>query len=159
MGLEFFLPPLFPTFQCTPSYSSTIVHTARSLFTHPPPPSPCSAWRILCIHAAAHSTHRLKECLRHALRFVLGLERCPGCCEQHRLHAVIASTIGLFYGDFFSFMRETLRHLAHIWRCLMRGPACLGRYLESNINPLHFGVVERFQPSSRLCQKPSGVDT
>lgn len=36
---EFFLPPLFPTFQCTPSYSSTIVHIERSLplFHHHPP--------------------------------------------------------------------------------------------------------------------------
>lgn len=152
----------------TPTVSNLSVHSLLQ-FNHsshcqesphrPPPPSPCSTWRILCIHAATHSTHRLKQCLWHDLQFVSGLERCPSCCEQHRLHAVITSAMGLFCGDFFSFMGETPRHLAHIWSCLMRGPVCLSRNFEPTINPLHSGVVKRLQPSSPLWQKPSGVDT
>ncbi len=63
---------------------------------HPPPPSPSRTRRILCIHAAAHSTHRLKQCLQHDLQFVSGLERCPSCCKQHRLHTLITLATGFF---------------------------------------------------------------
>lgn len=46
-GSGVFLPPLFPTSECTPSYSSTIVHMARS-----PPPHPA----LGPVHVAAHSS-------------------------------------------------------------------------------------------------------
>lgn len=100
-GWEFFLPPLFPTFQCTPSYSSTIVHIARSLRTTRPPPSLCSVWRILCIHAAAHSIHRLNRCLLQELQFVSCLETRPSCCKQHRLPTAIALAVVSFIWFFF----------------------------------------------------------
>lgn len=73
---------------------------------HPPPPSPCGAQRILCIHAAAHSTHRLKVCLRHDLQFVSGLERCLSCCKQHWLPTAITPAMGFFMVRVF-FMGET----------------------------------------------------
>lgn len=46
-GSGVFLPPLLPTSACTPSYSSTIVHIARS----PPPHSALGP-----LHVAAHSS-------------------------------------------------------------------------------------------------------
>lgn len=161
-GLQFFLPPLFPTFQCTPSYSSTIVHIARSLLTTRPPPSPaCSARRILCMHAAAHSTHRLKTVFTTWSTVLSGLWKgARAAASKHRLHTVI--TLAMVFFLFFMvkvFMGETPRHLAHIWSCLMRSSVSLTLYFEPTINPLHSRVVKRLQPSSPLWQKPSDVDT
>lgn len=92
-GSGVFLPPLFPTSECTPSYSSTIVHMARSPPTCTPLPS--AGTRTCCCTF-------LTDCVQHVGEIGSGLERCRCCCELHRLHAVIRWATGLFYADFFS---------------------------------------------------------
>ena len=156
-GTGVFFPPLFPASQCSPSYSSTIVHIARSLLTTRPPPPPLAP----CLHAGADFTHRLQQCLPHDLQLVLGLERFSAAVGKTGNRLWSHRPWG-FYGRvlvFFIIIGETPRHLAHIWSCLMRGSVCLTLYFKPTINWLHSGVVKRLQPSSPLWQKPNDVNT
>ena len=148
----------------TPTVSNLSVHSllqfnhsshCQESPQHPPPPSPCSAQRILCIHAAAHST--LKQCLRRDPQFVWKGARAAASNTGYTLRS--HRPWGFLWQGFFFFMGETPRHLAHIWSCLMRGSVCLTLYFEPTINPLHSRVVKRPQPSSPPWQKPSDVDT
>lgn len=150
-GWEFFLPPLFPTFQCTPSYSSTIVHIAWSLLPTHPHFLHVALGESFCIRADAHSTHILKQCLRHDLQFVSSFGKVPELLQATPVtHTVIKSAKGVFYSEGFYFLweRPPPRHLAHIWSSLMRGSVCLTLYCEPIINLLHSRVVKILQPSS-----------
>lgn len=123
----------------------------------PPPPLPSAGTRACCCTF-------LTDCLQHVGESGSGLERCRRCCELHRLHAVIRWATGLFYADFFpSSIRETPRHLAHIWSCLMRGRVCLSHYCErSNLEPSgDSGCLARAEPRRRVndnsfCQELRG---
>lgn len=123
----------------------------------PPPPLPSAGTRTCCCTF-------LTDCLQHVGESGSGLERCRRCCELHRLHAVIRWATGLFYADFFpSSIRETPRHLAHIWSCLMRGRVCLSHYCErSNLEPSgDSGCLARAEPCRRVndnsfCQELRG---
>lgn len=65
-----------------PSYSSTIVHIARSLCTTHPHLHRAAPWEsyALCIHAAVPSIHALNLCLQHDAVFP-GFGKVPGLLQ------------------------------------------------------------------------------
>lgn len=123
---EFFLPPLFPTFECTPSYSSTIVHITRSLLNSPPHPQHSGNPRQPYIPYM----HQL--CLLHvSYKLSTFLKGCPHFYIKHRTPTVITLAMGFVV----RFMVRTPQHLVHIWSCLISGSVGLTFY---TINRLRF---------------------
>lgn len=157
-GSGVFLPPLFPTSECTPSYSSTIVHMARS----PPTPHPRPPYSALGpVHVAAHSSPTVCSTLVGLAQVWKGAGAAAsytGCTLRSD------GPRGCFMLILFpSSIRETPRHLAHIWSCLMRGRVCLSHYCErSNLEPSgDSGCLARAEPRRRVndnsfCQELRG---
>lgn len=169
--LEFFLPPLVPTFQCTPSYGSTIVQITGSLPTAGPSPAPTHPPRYPCsehVHTHTHTVLRLFT--------LVHIPHTPDWLQENLPNVIYCYVFSGFWKSACYTLWLHRRGLPQWWFfffCVFfflngRDPQTSGTHLElfnegpslpRSIPHSFWSCQEGFRPSSPPRREPSAVDT